>query len=56
MKQLLLMIAVVALVGCGKKKVAAGDLNGELVELGMQWDADIKLLKVNLRMTIGFNS
>ena len=34
-------------IGCGKK-VAVGDLDNEMIKKGMQWDADIKILKLEV--------
>ena len=45
MKQILLIMMAVVLVGCGKK-VVSGDLDNELIKQGMKWDADIKILKL----------
>ena len=48
MKRTLIILVVGLLaIGCGKK-VAKGDLDNELTKKGMEWDADIKLLKVEV--------
>jgi len=48
MKRTLIILVVGLLaIGCGKK-VAVGDLNPELMKKGMEWDADIKLLKLEV--------
>lgn len=47
MKTLIVLIVGLTTIGCGKK-VASGDLDNELIKKGMQWDADIKILKLEV--------
>ena len=47
MKNLLLLVMAVVLVGCGKK-VGVKDIDNEMMKQAMQWDADIKILKLEV--------
>ena len=47
MKKLLLLVMAVVLVGCGKK-VGVKDIDNEMMKQAMQWDADIKTLKLEV--------
>ena len=47
MKTLIVLIVGLMAIGCGKK-VAVGDLDNELTKKGMEWDAEIKILKLEV--------
>ena len=47
MKALIVLIVGLMAIGCGKK-VAVEDMNPELMKIGMKWDADIKILKLEV--------
>ena len=47
MRILALIILGLLAIGCGKK-VGVKDIDNEMMEKAMQWDADIKLLKLEV--------
>ena len=47
MKNIILISAILLAIGCGKK-VAVVDLDNEMIKKAMQWDADIKILKLEV--------
>ena len=47
MRTLIILVVGLLAVGCGKE-VASGDLDNELMKIGMKWDADIKILKLEV--------
>ena len=47
MKKLILISAILLAIGCGKK-VGVKDIDNEMMKQAMQWDADIKILKLEV--------
>ena len=47
MKALIVLIVGLMAIGCGKK-VAVEDMNPELMKIGMKWDTEIKILKLEV--------
>ena len=47
MKNIILISAILLTIGCGKK-VGMKDVNQEMMKQGMRWDADIKILKLEV--------
>ena len=47
MKNIILVIAILLTIGCGKK-MGMKDMDNEMMKQGMQWNENIKILKLEV--------